>query len=106
MSDGVITKIPELPKPKDGKRLSQFLRGEKKQFLNLNPQLIEFLFGETADKLREYERTEVLAGVRAVTRAATRDIADEVTTPFRAWSPSIYLCALQVRLLDYRVGGK
>ena len=39
------------------------------------------------------------------TRAATSNIADEVTTraPFRAWSASIYLCALQVRLLDYRV---
>ena len=35
--------------------------------------------------------------------AAPRDIADEVTTPFRVWSASIYLCALQVRLLDYRV---
>ena len=45
----------------------------------------------------------MLAGVRAGTRAATRDIADEVTTPFRVWSASIYLCALQVRLLDYRV---
>ena len=43
------------------------------------------------------------AGVRAGVRAATRDIADEVTTPFRVWSASIYLCALQVRLLDYRV---
>ena len=50
--------------------------------------------------------TEVLAGVRAAMRAATRDISDEVTTPFRAWSTSIYLCALQVRLLDYRVGRK
>ena len=43
---------------------------------------------------------EVLAGVRAATRAATSDIADEVTTPFRVWSASFYLCALQVRLLD------
>ena len=40
--------------------------------------------------------TEVLAGVRAATRAATTSIADEVNTPFRAWSASIYLCALQV----------
>ena len=51
--------------------------------------------------------TEVLAGVthrvRAATRAATRDIADEMTTPFRVWSASIYLCALQIRLLDYSV---
>ena len=29
------------------------------------------------------EGTEVLAGVRAAMRATTRDIADEVTTPFR-----------------------
>ena len=28
------------------------------------------------------ESTEVLAGVRAATRATTSDIADEVTTPF------------------------
>jgi hypothetical protein len=41
--------------------------------------------------------------VRTAMRAATSDIADEVTTPFRVWSASIYLCALQVRLLDYRV---
>ena len=46
---------------------------------------------------------EVLAGVRAATRATTSDIADEVDTPFCVWSASIYLCALQVRLLDYRV---
>ena len=36
-------------------------------------------------------------GVRAATRAATSDIADEVIMPFRAWSASIYLCALQVQ---------
>ena len=48
----------------------------------------------------------MLAGVRAATRAlaATSDIADEVTTPFCVWSASTYLCALQVRFLDYRVG--
>ena len=40
--------------------------------------------------------TVVLVGVRVATRAATRDIADEMTTPFRAWSASIFLCALQV----------
>ena len=47
--------------------------------------------------------TEVLAGVRAVTRAATTGIADEVITPFRAWPVHIYLCALHVCLLDFRV---
>ena len=45
----------------------------------------------------------VLMDMSAGTRAATHDIADEVTTPFRVWSVSVYLCALQVRLLDYRV---
>ena len=45
----------------------------------------------------------MLAGVRAATRAATSDIADEVTTPLCVWFASTYLCALQARLLDYRV---
>ena len=41
-------------KPKAEKRLSQFLSGEKKAVLKLNPRLIEFLFGvKTADDLRE-----------------------------------------------------
>ena len=40
--------------------------------------------------------TEVLAGVRAAMRAATSDIADEVTTPLRAYT---HLCGPQVRPL-------
>ena len=45
----------------------------------------------------DWVRVRHLAGVRAAaTRAATSNIADEVITPFRAWSASIYLCALQV----------
>ena len=50
---------------------------------------------ENAARINEDE-SEVLAGVRAATRAATSDIADEVITPFRAWSASVYLCVLQV----------
>ena len=43
--------------------------------------------------------TEVLAGVRTAMRAATSDIADEVTTPFRAWFAYTHLCGPQVRPL-------
>ena len=63
------------------------------------PRLIELCVCETADELRGCRGTEVPAGVRAPMRAATIDIADEVTTPFRAWSAYTHLFGPQVRPL-------
>ena len=44
--------------------------------------------------------TEVLAGVRAAMRAATSDIADEVTTSFHAWSACAHICGPHWRRFD------
>ena len=52
-----------------------------------------------ADDCENAAGTEVMAGVRAAMRAAASDIADEVTTHFRAWSAYTHLRGPQVRPL-------